>query len=150
MKYMKKLIFIFLFLISCSLVSSNEVETIPLIELPYQNLDGEFVSENLTNKNTIIVFWADYWGICRQELPVLEANLDNLLKNYDVIALAHSDLDSTNYWVNNNLNGILQIGISTNEIRDEYKVIGQPLTIILNTDGEIIFREYGYIPTKDF
>ena len=147
---MKKLIFIFLFLISCSLVSSNEVETIPLIELPYQNLDGEFVSENLTNKNTIIVFWADYWGICRQELPVLEANLDNLLKNYDVIALAHSDLDSTNYWVNNNLNGILQIGISTNEIRDEYKVIGQPLTIILNTDGEVIFREYGYIPNKDF
>ena len=147
---MKKLIFIFLFLISCSLVSSNEVETIPIIELPYQNLDGEFVSENLTNKNTIIVFWADYWGICRQELPVLEANLDNLLKNYDVIALAHSDLDSTNYWVNNNLTGKLQIGISTNEIRDEYRVIGQPLTIILNTDGEIIFREYGYIPTNDF
>ena len=41
-------------------------------------------------------------------------------------------------------------GISTNEIRDEYKVIGQPLTIILNTEGEIIFREYGYIPTNDF
>ena len=83
-------------------------------------------------------------------MPVLEANLDNLLKNYDVIALAHSDLDSTNYWVNNNLTGKLQIGISTNEIRDEYKVIGQPLTIILNTDGEVIFREYGYIPNKDF
>mgnify|MGYP002845563563 FL=1 len=147
---MKKLIFIFIFLTSCSLTSSNEVETIPIVELTYQNLDGEFVSEDLTNKETIIVFWADYWGICRQELPVLEANLDNLLKNYDVIALAHSDLDSTNYWVNNNLNGILQIGISTNEIRDEYKVIGQPLTIILNTDGEIIFREYGYIPTNDF
>ncbi len=147
---MKKLIFIFIFLTSCSLNSSNEVATIPIIELAYQNLDGEFVSEDLTNKETIIVFWADYWGICRQELPVLENNLDNLLENYDVIALAHSDLDSTNYWVNNNLNGILQIGISTNEIRDEYKVIGQPLTIILNTDGEIIFREYGYIPTNDF
>ena len=147
---MKKMIFFFIFLMSCSLNSSNEVESIPLVELPYQNLDGQFVSENLTNKNTIIVFWADYWGICRQELPVLEANLDNLLKNYDVIALAHSDLDSTNYWVNNNLTGKLQIGISTSEIRDQYKVIGQPLTIILNTDGEIIFREYGYIPTKDF
>ena len=147
---MKKLIFIFIFLTSCTLTSSNEVETIPIVELTYQNLDGEFVSEDLTNKETIIVFWADYWGICRQELPVLEANLDNLLKNYDVIALAHSDLDSTNYWVNKNLNGILQIGISTNEIRDEYRVIGQPLTIILNTDGEIIFREYGYIPTNDF
>ena len=147
---MKKMILFFIFLMSCSLNSSNEVESIPIVELPYQNLDGQFVSENLTNKNTIIVFWADYWGICRQELPVLEANLDNLLKNYDVIALAHSDLDSTNYWVNNNLTGKLQIGISTSEIRDQYKVIGQPLTIILNTDGEIIFREYGYIPTKDF
>jgi len=147
---MKKMIFFFIFLMSCSLNSSNEVESIPIVELPYQNLDGQFVSENLTNKNTIIVFWADYWGICRQELPVLEANLDNLLKDYDVIALAHSDLDSTNYWVNNNLTGKLQIGISTSEIRDQYKVIGQPLTIILNTDGEIIFREYGYIPTKDF
>jgi len=83
-------------------------------------------------------------------LPVLEANLDDLLNKYDVIALAHSDLDSTNYWVKNNLIGKLNIGISTNEIRDEYKVIGQPLTIILNTEGEIIFREYGYIPTNDF
>ena len=147
---MKKLVLIFIFLISCTSNSSNETIAAPVMELTYQNLDGEFVSEDLTNKETIIVFWADYWGICRQELPVLEANLDNLLKNYDVIALAHSDLDSTNYWVNNNLNGILQIGISTNEIRDEYKVIGQPLTIILNTDGEVIFREYGYIPNKDF
>ena len=83
-------------------------------------------------------------------MPVLEANLDDLLNKYDVIALAHSDLDSTNYWVKNNLIGKLNIGISTNEIRDEYKVIGQPLTIILNTEGEIIFREYGYIPTNDF
>jgi len=72
------------------------------------------------------------------------------LKKYDVIALAHSDLDSTNYWVENNLIGKLIVGISTPELRDEYKVIGQPLTIILNTNGEIILREYGYIPTTDF
>jgi len=79
-------------------------------------------------------------------LPVLEANLDNLNEEYDVLALAHSDLTSTNSWVNNNLQGILNVGISTPEIRDLYKVIGQPLTIILNKKGEIIFREYGYIP----
>jgi len=57
---MKKLTFIFIFLISCTLNQSNEVETIPILELTYQNLDGEFVSEDLTNKETIIVFWADY------------------------------------------------------------------------------------------
>ena len=143
---MKKLVLILLFLVSCTSTSSSDMYTAPIVELTYQNLDGEFVSENLSNKNTIIVFWADYWGTCRQELPVLEANLDNLIEEYDVLALAHSDLTSTNSWVNNNLQGILNVGISTPEIRDMYKVIGQPLTIILNKKGEIIFREYGYIP----
>ena len=143
---MKKLVLIFIFLVSCTTTSSSSMTTASIIQLTYQNLDGEFVSENLTNKNTIIVFWADYWGICRQELPVLEANLDNLIEEYDVLALAHSDLTSTNSWVINNLQGVLNVGISTPEIRDMYKVIGQPLTIILNKKGEIIFREYGYIP----
>ena len=143
---MKKIVLIFIFLVSCTTTSNSEMHTASIIQLTYQNLDGEFVSEDLTNKNTIIVFWADYWGICRQELPVLEANLDNLIEEYDVLALAHSDITSTNSWVNNNLQGILNVGISTPEIRDMYKVIGQPLTIILNKKGEIIFREYGYIP----
>ncbi len=81
-------------------------------------------------------------------MPVLEANLDKLLNKYDVLALAHSDLVSTNSWVKNNLKGLLNVGISTPEIRDMYKVIGQPLTIILNKKGEVIFREYGFIPTN--
>ena len=147
---MKKYIVIFILLIYCTSTSNNILENDPVLELNYQSLDGQYVTENISDKNTIIIFWADYWGICRQELPVLETNLDDLLKKYDVIALAHSDLESTNYWVENNLIGKLNIGISTAELRDEYKVIGQPLTIILNTDGEIIFREYGYIPTTDF
>ena len=147
---MKKLFLIFIFLASCTFTSSSEMTSAPIMELTYQNLDGEFVNENLTNKNTIIVFWADYWGTCRQELPVLEANLDNLIEEYDVLALAHSDLVSTNSWVKNNLNGVLNIGLSTQEIRDKYKVIGQPITIILDKNGEIIYREYGYIPVNGF
>ena len=147
---MKKLILIFIFLVSCTSTSSNDVISAPIVELSYQNLDGEFVSEDLTNKSTIIVFWADYWGSCRQELPVLEANLDNLTNEYDVLALAHSDLISTNSWVKNNLIGVLNIGLSTQEIRDKYKVIGQPITIILDKNGEVIYREYGYIPVNGF
>ena len=147
---MKKLFLIFIFLASCTFTSSSEMTSAPIMELTYQNLDGEFVNENLTNKNTIIVFWADYWGTCRQELPVLEANLDNLIEEYDVLALAHSDLVSTNSWVKNNLNGVLNIGLSTQEIRDKYKIIGQPITIILDKNGEVIYREYGYIPVNGF
>ncbi len=57
---MKKLVLIFILLVSCTSTSSSEMDTAPIMELTYQNLDGEFVNENLTNKNTIIVFWADY------------------------------------------------------------------------------------------
>ena len=80
----------------------------------------------------------------------MEANLNNFIDEYDVIALAHSDIISTNNWVKNNLKNILNVGISTPEIRDKYKVIGQPITIILNEKGEIIYREYGYIPVTGF
>ena len=57
---MKKLLLIFIFLVSCTSTSSSSMTTASIIQLTYQNLDGEFVSEDLTNKNTIIVFWADY------------------------------------------------------------------------------------------
>ncbi len=87
---MNKKIFFFLFFVSCfTSTSSVEIDTYNL--LVYENIDNEIIQEDLSDKNTIIVFWADYWGICRQELPVLEENLKNLTDEYDVIALAHSD-----------------------------------------------------------
>ncbi len=57
---MKKIITIFILLVSCTSTSSSETTTAPIMELTYQNLDGNLVNEDLTNKNTIIVFWADY------------------------------------------------------------------------------------------
>ena len=147
---MKKIILICILFTFCSSPTNSDISNEFITEIAYQNLDGEYINEDLTNKKTIIVFWADYWGSCRQELPVLEANLNNFIDEYDVIALAHSDLASTNLWVKNNLKNILTIGISTPEIRDKYKIIGQPITIILDEKGEVIFREYGYIPVTGF
>ena len=147
---MKKIILICILFTFCSSPTNSDISNEFITEIAYQNLDGEYINEDLTNKKTIIVFWADYWGSCRQELPVLEANLNNFIDEYDVIALAHSDLASTNLWVKNNLKNILTIGISTPEIRDKYKIIGQPITIILDEKGEVIYREYGYIPVTGF
>ena len=50
--------------------------------------------------------------------------------------------------VNNNLNGDLNIGFSTNNLRDELQVVGQPISIIFDTNGEILSREFGYIPSN--
>ena len=115
-------------------------------ELIYEDENGNLVNEDLTNKKTLVVFWADYWGLCREELPLLEANLAAVSLNYDVIALAHSDVDSTMSWVSKNLKGEIKIGFSTSDMRDNLKIIGQPISLIIDTDGNILSREYGYVP----
>ena len=114
--------------------------------LVYEDTTGTMVNVDLTNKKTLVVFWADYWGICREELPLLEANLATVSQNYNVIALAHSDKNSTMTWVSENLVGELEIGFSTPEMRDNLKIIGQPISLIIDTDGTILSREYGYVP----
>ena len=116
-------------------------------ELVYEDTTGTMVNVDLTNKKTLVVFWADYWGICREELPLLEANLATISENYNVIALAHSNKDSTMTWVSENLVGELEIGFSTPELRDNLKIIGQPISVIFDTDGTILLREYGYVPS---
>ena len=37
-----------------------KISTEFISEITYQNLNGEYINEDLTNKKTIIVFWADY------------------------------------------------------------------------------------------
>ena len=149
---MRKAIIILLLLSFCSSGTNSSdapalsVAASSIDELVYEDPNGNLVNEDLTNKKTLVVFWADYWGICREELPLLEANLAAVSQNYDVIALAHSDVDSTMTWVSENLKGEITIGFSTSDMRDSLKIIGQPISLIIDTDGNILSREYGYVP----
>ena len=151
---MKKYFLILLILISCTQgVRQNEESTDLLItETSFQYINKELNQEyeNFKNKKTIIVFWADYWSACRRELPVLEKELKNIVDTYDVLALAHSDFGPTLEWVEDNLNGDLKIGFSTSQLRDYFKIVGQPITIILDTNGEVILREFGEINFTNF
>ena len=53
-------------------------------------------------------------------------------------------------WVSENLNGQLRIGFSTPELRDYFKIVGQPITVVLDTSGNIISRTYGEIDLTNF
>ena len=148
-----------LFMISCSSNSgvSNSTNDVQSSSKVITNTSFEFINtsenieiEDFTDKKTIILFWADYWGICRRELPVVENELATLSDEYDVIALAHSEYETTMNWVNENLNGNLRIGFSTPELRDYFKIVGQPITVVLDTNGEIISRTFGEIDLTNF
>ncbi len=49
-------------------------------------------------------------------------------------------------WVSENLKGEITIGFSTSDMRDNLKIIGQPISLIIDTEGNILSREYGYVP----
>ena len=142
---MKRFLPIFIiFFISCSYGASEELESeileavaettgsITESTFQYINTSEAVVTENFTDKKTIIIFWADYWGVCRRELPVVEKELANVSDEYDVLALAHSQYEPTMEWVNENLNGQLRIGFSTSELRDYFKIVGQPISIAVS------------------
>jgi len=171
---MKKFLIIsFLLFVSCSINSNkNETNTTEQVSeqlsteitnnesfedsllinnsFTYINKNLELEVEDISNKKTIIIFWADYWSICRRELPVIESKLDQFSDEYDVIALAHSDSGPTLEWVQENLIGKLKIGFSTPELRDYFKIIGQPITIVLDQNGGIIFRDFGEFKYNNF
>ena len=160
---MKRFLPIFLILfISCSYGASEKsdsnsleavaesTDAIAQTTFKYINTSETVVTENYKDKKTIIIFWADYWGVCRRELPVVEKELANISDEYEVIALAHSQYEPTMEWVNENLNGKLRIGFSTPELRDYFKIVGQPISIVLDTNGEIISRTYGEIDLTNF
>ena len=128
----------------------SSIDVITNTSFEYINTSENIEIEDFTDKKTIILFWADYWGICRRELPVVENELAMLSDEYDVIALAHSEYETTMNWVNENLNGDLRIGFSTPELRDYFKVVGQPITVVLDTNGEIISRTYGELDLTNF
>ena len=80
----------------------------------------------------------------------MEAELENLEEEYDVLALAHSEYTPTLEWVKDTLKRNLRIGFSTPQLRDYFKVVGQPITIVLDTNGKIIFRDFGEIKFTNF
>tara|TARA_B100000945_G_C19821758_1_gene340962 strand:+ start:44 stop:238 length:195 start_codon:yes stop_codon:yes gene_type:complete len=64
---MKKAIILLLLLSFCSSGSGSiydepaqSVSASTIQELIYEDADGNLVTEDLTNKKTLVVFWADY------------------------------------------------------------------------------------------
>ena len=62
--FMKKFIFLFLLLAFCSQNTEEEVSSSELpineISFTYINSDIEITKEDFTDKQTMILFWADY------------------------------------------------------------------------------------------
>ena len=113
------------------------------LTVSYLDKEGSIQIEDLSDRPTLIIFWADYCPTCIRELPVIDARIKELEVKFDVLALAHSERDPTNKFIEDNMINNLRVGFSTKEMRETYGIIGQPITLILDTKGEVQFKFFG-------
>ena len=113
------------------------------LTVSYLDKEGSIQIEDLSDRPTLIIFWADYCPTCIRELPVINARIKELEVKFDVLALAHSERDPTNKFIEDNMINNLRVGFSTKEMRETYGIIGQPITLILDTKGEVQFKFFG-------
>tara|TARA_B100001250_G_scaffold387843_1_gene385614 strand:- start:963 stop:1448 length:486 start_codon:yes stop_codon:yes gene_type:complete len=149
----KNLAILAVFLLSCSptgaaidtnLNQNTETESDTNgLTISYLDREGVLQVEPLSDKPTLIIFWADYCPTCIRELPVINARIKELEVKFDVLALAHSQRDPTNKFIEDNMINNLRVGFSTKEMRETYGIIGQPITLILDTNGEVQFKFFG-------
>lgn len=119
-------------------------ESVPnQIELIYLSENDEMQIEILSDRRTLVLFWADYCITCKADLKELNLRVKEFEKKYDILALAHSKVDSTVEFASENAIDRLKLGFSTQEIREKYGIIGQPVTIIIDTDGGVIYKHFG-------
>ena len=71
-------------------------ESVPnQIELIYLSENDEMQIEILSDRRTLVLFWADYCITCKADLKELNLRVKEFEKKYDILALAHSKVDST-------------------------------------------------------
>ncbi len=127
----------------------NEPTDVPSFKVP-GTTSGEFSSEELKGKLTILNFWAPWCNPCRMEMPHLEKFYNEFKneKDFQLIATAvRTDSATVNAFMKDNNysfktyidENISSVGIFISQ--------GIPTSYIVNKDGKIIA---GYVGPYDF
>ncbi len=150
---MKKLIFIFLVIIVCSLSAAQKVgEVAPDFQL--SNADGEAVTrEELEGQPVVITFWATWCGICISELPQLRKLADTGVPVY-LISETDKSEDVLAFLSEYKLTALqpllsLENGNSTKAVARAWQVYGQPVTFVLDSQGKIAANFISYVSLEN-
>lgn len=103
---------------------------------------AEFDSRDIQGKPYILHFWASWCPICRFE----QDNIQTLSRDHRVISVAMQSGDRSevaNYMQEHSLNFMTLID-EDGRLASRFGVKGVPTTLLVNSQGEIVFREVGY------
>ncbi|TDY01052.1 protein disulfide oxidoreductase [Thiohalophilus thiocyanatoxydans] len=103
---------------------------------------AEFDSRDIEGKPYILHFWASWCPICRFEQDTIQA----LSRDHQVISVAMQSGDRTEvqaYMREHSLNFMTLLD-EEGLLARRFGIKGVPTTLLVNSEGEIVFREIGY------
>jgi thiol-disulfide isomerase/thioredoxin len=112
--------------------------------------DGGTFTLSEEQKPVYMVFWAEWWGSCRRELPVIDAVASDYLDEVTFLAVAgnNSDPDRTRDRVGSWFSPDRILWGLDESIWPLYNVPYQPFTVLISSDDVIIDFWFGVLPEE--
>lgn len=141
-----------------SCIPAQETEIEPTEEPFYawdftmDSLDGTtYTLSELRGQYVIINFWATWCGPCRTEMPELQAISEDYADNFILLGInQREDVERVQAFADElNLSFPLLIN-PPDDVLLNYQVINLPQTLIVDPNGELIWRRFGPINLNGF
>lgn len=113
----------------------------------------------LRGQPVVLTFWATWCSVCKEELPELNREAARLnLKNMFALSATDAPKGALAYFAGGKLNAITPLvdapqGVGANtaaKVAKAYRVIGQPVAVFIDAEGQVAAVHAGYLPTEQF
>jgi len=146
---MKKIIINFC--VTLLMVSSLNLPTASAQEVAVPDILGTDLSgkpfalnDYLGQKNLYLVFWATWCSACRREIPTL-IDTHNKVKEVEVVGInpgINDSLEKTRRYVEKYKIPYKMVYDETGVSAQAFGVVGVPMAILINKDGEVLYAGY--------
>jgi thiol-disulfide isomerase/thioredoxin len=116
------------------------------------SLEGDTYSINsLRGKWIIVTFWATWCVPCREEMPTFQSLYEKYADQLEILAINDHETVEAIIAYRDEMGLSFPILLNPEqETLSEYKVLGLPITVIVNPDGLIVWQRFGAVDLGEF
>ncbi len=104
-----------------------------------QGLDGRALSSaDLRGKPTVLIFWATWCGVCRDEMPDLERFAAEARGRYHVLAVSRESQAVLERWARSRGGALPIVRDASGHASAAYRVESLPTHVIIDRDGRVV------------